>query len=69
MSRENGRQQSNEDGNNTKYITFECQLNPQDKNSEKVANKLKVFKNGTPEKYCKWRINYNDLVTCDVPVL
>jgi hypothetical protein len=47
----------------TKYITFDCRLDPQDKNSEKVARKLKVFKNGTPEEYCKWRIDYDDLVT------
>jgi hypothetical protein len=48
-SRDNGRQQSHKDDDSTKYITFDCRLDPQDKNSEKVARKLKVFKNGTPE--------------------
>ncbi len=56
LSRENGHQQSTEDDNSTKYITFDCQLDPQEKNSEKVSQKLKVFKNSTPEEYCKWRI-------------
>ncbi len=64
LSCENGRQQSTEDDNSTKYITFDCHPDrPQDKNSEKVSQKLKVFKNGTSEEYCKWHIDYDDLVT------
>jgi len=47
----------------TKYILFDCRMDPKDKHSKKVTCKLKVFEDGTPEEYCKWQIDYDDLVT------
>jgi hypothetical protein len=61
--KEGGRSSQEEDKDSTKYITFDCCLDPKDKNSEKVSRKLKVFEDGTPEEYCKWRIDYDDLVS------
>ena len=46
----------------TSYVTFEIKLEPDKKSSEKVCRKLKVFDNGTPEDYCKWCKDFNDLV-------
>jgi hypothetical protein len=66
LRRENGRQQSTDDDNSTgttSRLTVDSRLNPQVKISEKVSQKLKVFENGTPEEFCKWRIDYDDLVT------
>jgi len=58
------RQKSEEDdADSTQYISFDIRIDPKDKNSEKVTRKLKVFEDGTPEEYCKWRIDYDDLVT------
>ena len=45
-----------------KYILFDCCLNPTDKDSKKVTWKLKVFEDCMPQEYCKWRINYSNLV-------
>ena len=44
-------------------MTFDCRIDLKDKNSEKVSRKLKVFEDGMLEEYCKWRIDYDDLVS------
>ena len=54
---------SQEDEDSTKYISFDTCLNPKDKHSEKVTRKLRVFEDGTPKEYCKWWIDYDDLVS------
>ena len=46
----------------TRYVVFEIRLDPEGNSPEKVKCKLKVFDNGTPEEYCKWRMDYDDLV-------
>ena len=46
-----------------KYKTFDIKLNKTDKNSEKVEISLKVFENGSPEDFCKWFEQYNELKT------
>ena len=61
--KEKNSSKSKDEEDSTKYISFDCRIDPKDKNSEKVTRKLKVFENGTPEEYCKWRIDYDDLAT------
>jgi hypothetical protein len=56
-------QKGNDEDDSSKYVSFNCRLDPKDKNSENVTRSLKVFENGTPEEYCKWRIDYDELVT------
>ena len=59
----NGSSKSKDDDDSTKYLSFDVRLDLEDKKSEKVTRKLKVFEDGTPEEYCKWRIDYDDLVS------
>jgi len=61
-TRKEGGRKSQED-DDTKYISFDCRLDPKNKHSEKVTRKLKIFEDGTPEEYCKWRSDYDDLVS------
>ena len=51
-----------DDDDETRYVVFEIRLDPEGNSPEKVKRKLKVFDNGTPEEYCKWRMDYDDLV-------
>jgi hypothetical protein len=51
------------DEDSNKFVSFDCRLNPRDKNSEKITYKIKVFEAGTPEDYCKWRSEYDDLAS------
>ena len=60
--KDKGSPKSNDDEDSTKYVSMDVRLDPTDKHSEKVTRKLKVFEDGTPEEYCKWRIDYDDLV-------
>ena len=59
----NDGKKSQEDEDSTKYISFDTRLNPKDKRSENVTRKLRVFEDGTPEEYCKWQIDYDNLVS------
>ena len=36
------------------------------RNRKKINRKFRVFEDGTPEEYCRWRIEYDDIVTNDV---
>ena len=51
-----------DDDDETRYVVFEIRLDPEGNSPEKVKRKLKVFDNGTPEEYCKCRMDYDDLV-------
>ena len=44
-----------------KYKTFDIKLSKKEKDSEKVEISVKVFENGTPEDFCKWYEQYNEL--------
>ena len=44
-----------------KYKTFDIKLSKKEKDSEKVEISVKVFENGTPEDFCKWYKQYNEL--------
>lgn len=46
----------------TKSVSVDLKLNPDDKDSELMKRKVSVFKEGTPEDYCKWRVDFNDLI-------
>ena len=59
----NRQKSDDDDTDSTQYISFDIRIDPKDKNSEKVTRKLKVFEDGTPEEYCKWRIDYDDFIT------
>jgi hypothetical protein len=50
-----------DDDDDTKYVTVNVKLDAKDKASETLKRKLKVFDDGTPEEYCKWRKDYDDL--------
>lgn len=51
-----------EEKNTTNYVSFDIRLDPTKKDSEKIRRKLKVFENGSPEDYCKWRVDFDDLI-------
>ena len=51
-----------DDLDTTKYVSWDCRLDATDKKSEKVTRKLRVLEDGTPEDYCRWRIEYDDIV-------
>ena len=44
-----------------KYKTFDIKLSKKERDSEKVEISVKVFENGTPEDFCKWYEQYNEL--------
>src|SRR5487761_2642506 len=54
---------SNEDEDGTKYVSHDFRIDIKDKNSEKVTRKFKIFEDGTPEEYCKWRIDYDSVAS------
>ena len=55
------RKSSDDDDDATNYVAFDVRLIPGDETSEKVRRKLKVFEDGTPEDWCKWRSDYEGL--------
>ena len=44
-------------------MSFDVRLIPGDDASPKVRRKLRVFEDGTPEEYCKWRIDFEGLTS------
>jgi hypothetical protein len=42
-------------------MTVNCKLDAKDKALESLKRKLKVFEDGMPEEYCKWRKDYANL--------
>ena len=55
-------QKSDEELTSTKFVKWENRLDPKDKMSEKILQSLRVFADGTPEDYCRWRIDYDEMV-------
>ena len=51
------------DDEKEKYKTFEIKLNKKEKDSDKLDSTVKVFEDGTPEDFCKWRARYNEVKT------
>ena len=45
------------------YKSFDIKINNEDKDSEKIEMSIKVFENGSPEDFCKWIEQYNELKT------
>ena len=50
-----GRKTSEDEDDATNYVAFDIRLIPGDETSEKLRRKLKIFDDGTPEDWCKWR--------------
>ena len=62
-SRRSTQAESNSD--KVEYVFWDYRLDATDKKSEKLTRKLRVLDDGTPEEYCRWRIEYDDVVkTC-----
>ena len=57
------KKKSDKDDEKEKYKTFEIKLNKKEKDSDKLDSTVKVFEDGTPEDFCKWRARYNEVKT------
>ena len=55
------KKQSEDEDDSTTYVSFDVRLIPGDDDSPKVRRKLRVFEDGTPEEWCKWRIDLEGL--------
>jgi transposase InsO family protein len=52
-----------DDDDSTQYLSYDFRIDSKDKNSEKVSRKFRIFDDGTPEEYCKWRIDYDSVAS------
>ena len=55
---------SEDEDDKTKYCTISLKLDPDkplDEEGNKVTHKIPIFESGTPEEYCKWRENVDEV--------
>ena len=55
---------SEDEDDKTKYCTISLKLDPDkplDEEGNKVTHKIPIFESGTPEEYCQWRENVDEV--------
>ena len=62
-SKKDGDSSSDEEDDKTKTISFEIPMDPTLNESETYILKVSTFEDGSPEEYCEWRQEMDDLLT------